>query len=74
MLIVARTFSCFGVCGIACCRISVASLSFLRTRLSSERKHLSTPDFTARAWKNYACVLGLTISGSDRFLMAESYI
>ena len=43
-------------------------------RLSSERKHLSSPDLTAGSRKNYSCVLGMTISYYDRFLMAESSI
>ena len=47
-------------------------LSFLGMRLLLERKHLSIPDLIARAQKNYSCVLGMTISYSDRFLMAES--
>ena len=49
------------------CSISVISLRFLRTRLSSERNHLSIPDLTARAWNNSSCVLGMTLSDSDRF-------
>ena len=53
------------------CRISVASLISLRTRLSSERKHSIIPNLTASAQKNYPCVLGMTISDSDNFLMAE---
>ena len=57
-----------------CCSISVASLIFLRTRLSSDRKHLSIPDLTASVWKNCSCVLGITMSDSDNFLMAESSI
>ena len=56
------------------CSISIASLSFLRTRLSSEGKHLSIPDLTARAQKNYSCVLGIKISDFDSFLMADSSI
>ena len=56
------------------CIISVASLNFLRTRLLSESKHLSIPDLTARVRKNSSCVLVMTISYSDNFLMAESYI
>ena len=54
------------------CSISVVLLSFLGMRLLLERKHLSIPDLIARAQKNYYCVLGMTISYSDRFLMAES--
>ena len=56
------------------CRISVASLSFLRMRLSSERKHLSITDLTARARNNYSCVLRMKISDSESFLVAESSI
>ena len=68
--VVARISNLF----IARCRISVASLFFLNMRLSSERKHLSITDFTARYQKNYSCALGMTISDSDSFLMAESSI
>ena len=56
------------------CSISVASLSFLRTRLSSERNHLSIPDLTSRAWKNSSCVMGMKISDYDNILMDESSI
>ena len=56
------------------CSISVASLSFLRMSLYSDRKHLSIPDLTTRSRKNSSCVLGMTISDSDNFLMAESSI
>ena len=56
------------------CIISVASLSLLRMRLSYERKHISIPGLTSRAQKNYSCVLGMEISDSDRFLMAEASI
>ena len=35
---------------------------------------MSFPNLTARAQKNSSCVLGMTISDSDRFLMAESSI
>ena len=57
-----------------CCSISVASLSFLRMRISSERKHLSITYLTDRARKNSSCVLGMTKSDSDKFLMAKSSI
>ena len=56
------------------CIISVASLSFLRTRFSSERKHLSIPDLTARERNNSSCVIGTTLSNYDKLLMAESSI
>ena len=56
------------------CSISIASPSFLRTRLSYERKHPSIPDLNARARNNLSCVLGITMSDSDNFLMAESSI
>ena len=56
------------------CSIPVASLSFTRMRLSSDRKHLSIHDLDARLWKNSSCVLGMTISDSEIFLMAESSI
>ena len=56
------------------CSIFVASLRILRTSLLSERKHLSIPDLTDRARKNYSCVLGMTILYSEMFLMAESSI
>ena len=59
---------------LVCCSISVRSLRFLRTRLSYERKHLSIPYLTTRAQKNYDCVMGMTMSDSDKFLMAESSI
>ena len=59
---------------LARCSISIASLNFLRMRLSSERKHLSILDLTYRARKNYSCVLGMTILYSEMFLMAESSI
>ena len=55
---------------LARCSISVASLSFLRMRLSSERKNLSIPGFIARSRNNYSCVMSMTISDSDIFLMA----
>ena len=67
---IVRIYSLF----LVCCRNSVAPLSFLRMRLLSERKHLSIYDLTARARKNYSCVLGMKISDSDNFLMAESFI
>ena len=50
------------------CSISVASLSFLRTRLSSERKHLSIPDLTARSQENVSCDLGMAMFDYDNFL------
>ena len=45
---IARIYSLF----LVCCSISVASLNFLRKRLSFERKHLSITDLTDRAQKN----------------------
>ena len=57
---------------LARCIISVASLSFLSTRLSYEKKNLSIPDLTAMAQKNSSCVLGMTISDYGMFLMSES--
>ena len=54
-----------------CWSIYVASLIFLRVSLLSESKHQNIPYLTARAQKNSSCVLGMTISDSDRFLMAE---
>ena len=54
--------------------ISVASLSFLRKRLSSERKHLSIHDLTASTRNNSSCVLGIKMSDSDNVLMAGSSI
>ena len=59
---------------LVCCSISVRSHRFLRTRLSYERKHPSIPYLTTRAQKNYDCVMGMTMSDSDKFLMAESSI
>ena len=59
---------------LARCIISVASLSFLSMRLSYKREHLSIPDFNDRSRKKYSCVLDMTISDSDRLLMAESSI
>ena len=56
------------------CNIYVASLRFLRTRLSSERKHLSIHDLTSREGKNYSCVMVMKMSDSDNVLMAESSI
>ena len=52
------------------CIISIASLNFPRTMILSEIKHLSIPDLTARAQKISSCVLGMTMSDSDKFLMA----
>ena len=49
------------------CSIYVASIRFLGTRLSSERKHLIIPDLTDRAGKNSSCVMGMTMSDSDNF-------
>ena len=40
----------------------------------SERKYLSIPDLADMAGKNYSCVLGMTMSDYDNFLMAESSI
>ena len=56
------------------CRFSVVSLSFLRMRISSEKKHMSIPDLTDRARKNSSFLMGITISDSDIFLMSESSI
>ena len=56
------------------CRIYVESLSFIRMRLSSERKHISITDLTANARNNDSFVLGMTISDHDIFLMDESSI
>ena len=56
------------------CSIYFASLSFLKMRLLSERKHISITDLNARAWKNSSCVLGMKISYSDNFLMDGSSI
>ena len=53
------------------CRISVASLISLRTRISSARKHPSIPALTDRAQKNYYFVMGMTISSSYNSLMSE---
>ena len=53
------------------CISSVASLSFLRMRVSYERKHMIIPDLTDKARNNSSCVMGMTISYYDRFLMAE---
>ena len=39
-----------------------------------ERKHLSITDLTARSQNNSSCVLGMRMSDSDNFLMAESSI
>ena len=46
---------------VDCCSISVASLTFLRMRILSERNHLSIPDSTARVRKNASFVLGMTM-------------
>ena len=59
---------------LVCCSSSVASLILLVVRLSSERKHLIIPGLTDMIGKNPSCVLGMTISDSDSFLMAESFI
>ena len=56
------------------CIISVVSLNFLMTRLSLERKYMIIPDFTARSRKNSSCVMVMTISDSERFLMDISSI
>ena len=56
------------------CSISVESIIFLRTIILSERKHLSILVVTARAQNNSSCVLGMRMSVSDNFLMAESSI
>ena len=53
------------------CSIYDVPLSFLRMRLLSERKYLSITHLTAMAQKNYSCVMGMIISFSDSFLMAE---
>ena len=59
---------------LVCCIIYVALISFMRVSISSERRHLSITDLTARARKNSSCVLGMTISDSDKKFMAESSI
>ena len=59
---------------LVCCSISVVLLSFLRMRISSERNYLSISDLTSKAQKNLSCVLVMTISYYDIFLMAESSI
>ena len=46
----------------------------MRTRISFERKHLIIPDLTAGSQKHFSCVMGMTISNSDKHLMAESSI
>ena len=56
------------------CIISIASLSFLRTMILSEIKHLSIPDLTAREQKISSCVLDMTMSDSYNFLMAKLFI
>ena len=56
------------------CKISVASLRFRRTSLSSEKKHLNIPDLTARSRKHYSCAMGMTMSDYEKYLMAESSI
>ena len=53
---------------LVCCIIYVALISFMRVSISSERRHLSITDLTARAQKNSSCVLGMTISDSDKKL------
>ena len=54
--------------------ILVASLSFLGTIILSERKHPSIPYLTSRSQKNYSCVMDMTMSDSDKKIMAESSI
>ena len=56
------------------CSISVASFSFMRTRLTSDRRHLNIIDLTARAQKNSFFVMGMTMSDSEKKLMDESFI
>ena len=56
------------------CRISIASLSYMRTMILSEMRHPSIPDLTARSRKLSSCVLGMTMTDSSNFLMAKSSI
>ena len=48
--------------------ISVASLMFLRTRLLYESNYISITEVTARAQRNFSCVLGMKILDSGDFL------
>ena len=67
---IARISSLF----LVCWSISVASISFMRMSLASERKNISITDLTARAQNNSSCVLGMTISYSENVLMDKSSI